>query len=672
MFIRSRLQTRIPRRMLILITHAVLASLSYAGAFALAADLRWSPAASTIWLATVPSLLVVRLIATRLLRLDRGFWQHVSTGDLPRLAASVSVGTLVFTVVLFGIGRLADVGATVLILEWMLSLGLAGGARLAVRLAHERLGGPHGIGQRARRAFLIGAGETGEQILRQLQHDPRHDVAVVGLIDDDPGKRNAILHGVRVMGAATELRELAGRHHVDLALVAIPSASPERLRRLASCCLEAGVQVRTLPLLKHLVTEEIRLDQFRDVQVEDLLGREAISLDLSAVRPDLAGKVVMITGAAGSIGSELARQIAQFHPLQMLLVDRAESPLYFIQRELAAAHPEIQVVPILASVTNTERMRPVFEHHRPDCVFHAAAYKHVPMLEASMVEGVWNNVLGTLRTAQLSARVHAKKFVLISTDKAVNPQSVLGVTKLIAERLVLELPSLVASSTDFRVVRFGNVLGSEGSVVPLFKRQLAAGGPITVTHPEVRRFFMTIPEAVQLVLQTLALPEASGQIALLEMGTQVPILALAEQLIRLAGFVPNQDVNIVFTGLRPGEKLEEELLADGETALPTSVDKIRVVERARESDDTLARRLRALGRAAAARDEEALARALVSFAPDYEPPPVSRPRRYGRPVGGGTASNGAAHRGGGNDNGNGNGTGVHHGNGNGNGNGVHP
>jgi len=303
----------------------------------------------------------------------------------------------------------------------------------------------------------------------------------------------------------------------------------------------------------------------------------------------------------------------------LILLERAESPLYFIHLEIAKAFPEADVIPVLASVTNADRLDRVFSTYRPDCVFHAAAYKHVPMLEGNVMEGVWNNVVGTLRVAQTAARWGAEKFVLISTDKAVHPTSVLGVTKRIAERIVRELPSLRGAGTDFRVVRFGNVLGSDGSVVPLFRRQLAAGGPLTVTHPEVRRYFMTIPEAVQLVLQAASLPEAAGRIALLEMGTPVRIVDLAEQMIRLSGLVPHRDVQITFTGLRPGEKINEELHGPDEAVSPTSIDKVRVVAANGETGAALARQLRYLVSVTARGDDQAVFRALASLVPDYQP-----------------------------------------------------
>jgi FlaA1/EpsC-like NDP-sugar epimerase len=618
-------------------------------AFALRFDLPLSEPELERAIATLPFLLVLRFVLFDRFGLDSGMWQHVGLRDLVRLTSAVALGSLVFPIALTAFGELHGIPVSVFFLEGVLTVALLSAARLAVRYSHER---PHlAATRRGRRTFVVGAGEAGEQLVRQLLHDSRQQYDVVGLVDDDDAKRGRSIHGVSVLGSADDLRWLVGLHRVGLVLIAIPSATPEALRRLVDRAMDAGAEVKLLPPMQNLVTEHVTVNQFREVEIEDLLGRDPVNLDLEPLAPEFAGKVVMVTGAGGSIGSELARQLAGFHPRQLVLVERAESPLYFTHYELATAYPGIDVVPVLASVTNEERLTQVFEQYRPDVVFHAAAYKHVPMLEANVVEGVWNNVIGTLRTARCAARFGARRFVLISTDKAVNPTSILGATKLLAERIVLELPSRRATATDFRVVRFGNVLGSDGSVVPLFKRQLAAGGPITVTHPDVRRYFMTIREAVQLVLQAAILPEAAGRIALLEMGTQVRIVDLAEQLIRLAGLTPHRDVKIVFTGLRPGEKLEEELLAPGEQAVPTSSDKIQVVERNGTQWTVLSQRLRHLVNGSA-HDDQTLLRAIATLVPEYQPTP--------RDV--------VAHLHNGHGNGNGNGHAVHHGTRNGNGN----
>jgi FlaA1/EpsC-like NDP-sugar epimerase len=565
--------------------------------------------------------------------------------DLVHLVAATTLGSLLFPVVLLAVGQLRGIPSSVFMLEGLLALALAGGLRMAARLARER--GRRLVATGARRTFIVGAGDAGEQILRQLLHERERRYHIVGLIDDDPDKQGRSLHGVPVLGTADQIIGLVALHRVTQALIAIPSATSEQLKTLAEYCVHAGVDVQVLPPLKDLVTGQVQVSQIREIQLDDLLGRDPITLDLQAIEPEIAGRVIVVTGAGGSIGSELARQIAGFHPRSLVLIDRAESALHYIHCEIAKAHPSVHVVPVLASVTNGERLLHTFEMHRPDCVFHAAAYKHVPMLEWNVVEGVWNNVIGTLYTARCASRVGARKFVLISTDKAVNPSSVLGATKLIAERIVLDLPSLRNAVTDYRVVRFGNVLGSDGSVVPTFQRQLENGGPLTITHPDMRRYFMTIPEAVQLVLQATALDEGKGRIAVLEMGSQVRILDLAHQMIRMAGLLPEKDIAIEFVGLRPGEKLEEELVGPGEVALETSIDKIRVLERNGNHGDELARRLRHLTQMTARRDEAALLRALSMIVPEYHP---------GGPL---AATNGNGFGNGYARNGNGNGNGHH-------------
>ncbi len=363
-----------------------------------------------------------------------------------------------------------------------------------------------------------------------------------------------------------------------------------------------------------------RVSQLRDVQVEDLLGREAIDLDLQAIRAGLQGRVVMVTGGAGSIGSELARQIAASGPARLVLIEQAESPLYFIDLELRRAHPGLDIVPVVADVTDDARMERVFAEHRPYHVYHAAAYKHVPLMEQNVAEAVCNNVFGTFTVAQAAAKHGTAEFVLISTDKAVRPSSVMGATKRIAERIVLGWPALRASGTDFRAVRFGNVPGSEGSLIPLFRKQLAAGGPLTVTHPDVTRYFMTIPEAVQLVLQAAALPEAAGRITMLEIGEPVRIVELAENLLRLSGIEPYTEMPIVFSGLRPGEKLFEELMTDVEESVPTRVEKIRVVETDETDSVLLQKGMDRLAAAMQIGDRDGMVAGVCAFVPECVSP----------------------------------------------------
>jgi FlaA1/EpsC-like NDP-sugar epimerase len=625
------------RRALSVAGHLALVSFAYFTAYALRFDFRVPPEQLRNYAETLPYLLALRLALFHRFGLFRGYWHLVGVKDLRQILAAVTLGSVGFVALLAFLGRVGTMPLVVPMLDWVVTLMLAGGIRFLARWIKEEpfrrpSRGQRGLlrwikeeplrrrPRRGRPAIIVGAGVAGERLLRQLQHDPRHPINIVGMVDDDPAKHGRTLHGVSVLGGSDQLRRFVAMHHAQQIVIAIPSAAPEQIRLLVARAAETGVAVKILPPQVDLLAPETpQINQVRDVQVEDLLGRAPVQLELKDVPREVAGKVILVTGAGGSIGSELVRQIARFNPRRLLLLDRAESPLHFIHHEVSEAYPAIDVVPVLASVTNAARLDRMFETYRPDSVFHAAAYKHVPMLEWNMIEGVWNNVVGTLRLAQSAARVGTRRFVLISTDKAVNPMSILGATKRVAEHIVRELPSLRASDTDFRVVRFGNVLGSDGSVVPLFKRQIAVGGPVTVTHPEMKRFLMTIPEAAQLVLEAASLPEAAGRIAVLEMGTQVRILELAEQLIRLSGLVPYHDVQIVFTGLRPGEKLEEELVAANETLEQTSVDKIRVVAGNAAGGATLARQIRSLIAVTGEGDERAMMRALTAIVTEYQP-----------------------------------------------------
>lgn len=564
------------RRPLVFSAHAALTVIAYAAAFALRFDGQVPMSAVRAFGDTVLVLVAMRLALFTLFGMHRGFWKHFSLHDLITLGKAVGLGTLCFGAGLWALGELGAVPSSVVLLEGMLTLMLLGGTRLAVRYSLE--GRLNKRAATCRRVLVVGAGEAGERLLRQLNHDADRALRVVALVDDDPGKQRRSLHGIRVAGRIRDLPDIVVQHRIQLVVIAISSATPDQMRQIVEHCLAVKVEFKRLPSMREMLEGSAKPGALAAIELEHLLVREPVTFDEERVSRDVGGSVVLITGGAGSVGSELARQLARAKPAKLVLVEQAESPLYYVDLELKRTHPEIEVVPIVSDITDQSSLERIFEQYQPEHVYHAAAYKHVPLMEANVREAVRNNVLGTLYVAECAARWAARKFVLISTDKAVRPSSVMGATKRVAERIVLGWPSLRSSSTEFYAVRFGNVLGSEGSVVPLFHRQLALGGPLTVTHRDIERYFMTITEAAQLVLHAATLDDAAGRITMLDMGKPIRILDLAENLVRLSGLEPYRDVQIVFTGLRPGEKLKEELMSDVELAVPTGLEKVSVVQ----------------------------------------------------------------------------------------------
>ena len=505
--------------------------------------------------------------------LYRGLWRFASLTDLQRIVGAVGLAGILVPLMLVMFRVQAIVPRSVLLLDPLLLVLIMGGSRFAYRMwrEHRLYSLTKAMGEPV---LVIGAGESGERLIRELRSS--REWRVVGLLDDDAAKLGSHLHGTRILGRIDELKDWAPRFSVIKAIIALPSANHEVRRRVAQICAQAHVQALTVPSYDDLISGRVGLGRIRQVELDDLLGRDPVVLDSAGLRDWLGGQTVMVTGAGGSIGSELCRQIARFNAARLVLFEQSEYALYQIELTLQAEFPELQIVGLVGDVKNAARVRQVITEQKPVVLFHAAAYKHVPMMEVNNgFEAIRNNVLGTLVLARAAAAAGVPKFVLVSTDKAVNPVSIMGASKRLAEMVCQSLNGSVApSATQFVVVRFGNVLGSAGSVVNRFREQIAAGGPVTVTHPEMTRYFMSIPEAAQLVLQAGLIGE-SGQILVLDMGEPVKILDLARDLVGLSG-VSAEDIRIVISGLRPGEKLYEEPLADDETTIPTPIPKLRI------------------------------------------------------------------------------------------------
>ena len=500
----------------------------------------------------------------------------------------------------------------VLMLDLFTTIMLLSGVRMVVRLYHEEFFSEHrGI---VRRFLIVGAGNAGEALLREMMRRRDAQYEVVGFVDDDPAKQGTEIHGIPVLGTVDDLSRICKRQSIDEIAIAIPSASHKQLRRVVRVCQGTKIRFSTVPSLMDIAAGKLRVSQMRDVDINDLLGREAVNLDMEQIRVFLKDKVILVTGAGGSIGSEMCRQVCTFEPRQLLLLEQAENPLFFIERELQKSFSKIPLESAIADITDKTRIEQIFSRYHPQVVIHAAAHKHVPLMEQNPGEAIKNNILGTRVIADAADAFGTECFVMISTDKAVNPTSVMGASKRVAEIYIQDLNK--TSKTHFVTVRFGNVLGSNGSVVPIFKQQIAAGGPVTVTHPEMRRYFMTIPEASQLVLQAAAMGNG-GEIFVLNMGEPVKIVDLAHELITLSGFRPGEDIEIEFTGLRPGEKLFEELSIEGEDMAATRHPKIAVWKNIPKDRETIRADIEKLLRVAHTQDRSQIVRVLKELVPNF-------------------------------------------------------
>jgi FlaA1/EpsC-like NDP-sugar epimerase len=522
--------------------------------------------------------LLIKPVVYRQFGLYQRVWAYASIAEMRLIIMAVSVASLITAIViylLYALNVFSPMALSLPVFDWLISLGAVGGVRFALRtLAENRTILEKEAGLKARKALIIGAGDAGALVVREVQKNPQLSIIPVGLLDDDEEKQGQSIHGVPVVGKLNDLRTQARRLDADEAIMAIPSAPGSVLRQVAEECRAADIPFRTMPGIYELIGGKVSVNRLREVDITDLLRREPTQIDRQSVGGHLKGKRVLITGAGGSIASELCRQVARWSPSQLILLGHGENSIFEIFVELHSDFPNLEMKPLIADVRDKNRVAPIFTQFKPDIIFHTAAHKHVPLMEANVAEAVTNNVTGTKNVVEAAQAAGVPQLIMVSTDKAVRPASVYGATKRIAEWIVMDAKDHGVLS--YSVVRFGNVLGSRGSVVPLFKRQIAQGGPVTVTHPEMERYFMTIPEAVHLVLQASTFAQ-QGQLYMLEMGKPVKIVDLANDLIRLSGLQPNEDIQIEFSGLRPGEKLSEQLWEQGAEYKDTSHPDIRQV-----------------------------------------------------------------------------------------------
>jgi len=601
------------RKLLILLSQTWLFMVTYALSFWLRFDFAPERPERQLLVNTLGVVLAVKLIIFFFFGLVRGWWRYVGMSDLADITKAASLSSAILYPLVELTHRSSGYPRSVLGIDWALTILVLGGVRFAVRAYTE-----HAQSSALREgALIVGAGQAGAAIVRELKLNPSLRFRPVGFVDDDPTKLGIRIHGVKVLGSSADLPRLIDTLDATCVLIAIPSATGAQVAQIVRKCRESKVEFKILPALSERINGAPSVKEFRGLNVEDLLGRQPVLLDMDSIRTRVQNKTLLITGAAGSIGSEIVRQVARFNPKELVLFERSENDLFRLCNELSERFPDLNYAPVVGDTLDVATLRETFAFHRPESVFHAAAYKHVPMMEMNCFQAVVNNIFGTYNVALIACQFKVEDFVMLSSDKAVRPTNIMGVTKRVAELILLGLHQ---QHTRFTAVRFGNVLGSNGSVLPIFQQQLSRGGPLTVTHPEARRYFMTIPEAVQLVLQASTMGQG-GEIFILEMGEPVKIYDLARNCILLSGLQPEQDVKIVFTGLRPGEKLVEELLTQGEGITRTWHEKIRVLSSPEVPFEQVRVWLDQLSALVEAKNVHGLVHKLAEIVPEYTPSP---------------------------------------------------
>ncbi len=612
------------RRGMIILAHIIAFACSLMLSFLVVHKMRFERPG---WVDIYPPLLlfflIVKLPVFGLFKQYRGWWRYVGTSDLREIFRASLISTLIIVALWFTMGRIDAVRAIlpldmkmpaegVCIADMFATVLMLGGLRIVIRLYYEEFRTAEA--GRLKRFLIVGAGNAGEALLREIHRMPVAQYEVIGFIDDDAIKKGTNIHGIPVLGTVEQLPEVCEERNIEEIAIAMPSSSHQQLRRVIQVCEGTKIRFRTVPSITDIASGKFRVSQIRDVDINDLLGRETVQLDLDLIEVFAKDKTILVTGAGGSIGSEMCKQLCNFTPKLLLLIEQAENPLFYIERELRKQFPAVRIKALICNITDRTRVDEIFENYKPQVVIHAAAHKHVPLMELNAGEAIKNNIVGTQVVADAADNSGTANFVMISTDKAVNPTSIMGSSKRIAEMYIQDLNR--TSETHFVTVRFGNVLGSDGSVVPIFKKQIAEGGPLTVTHPEMKRYFMTIPEASQLVLQAATMGKG-GEIFVLDMSEPVKIVDLARELITLSGFRPGEDIEMVFTGPRVGEKLFEELSIEGEDMQRTRHPKISIWKNIPMDREGLRAGINELVNIAKAQNNSQIVQKIKELVPEY-------------------------------------------------------